>query len=47
VILRAENVYQLLPIHELKPGQYLVYVVGSSDERKNIYGKGYDFAVNR
>jgi len=25
----------------------MVYVVGSSDERKDIYGKGYDFAVLR
>jgi hypothetical protein len=31
----------------LKSGQYMVYVVGSSDERKDIYGKGYDFAVLR
>ena len=47
VILRSENVYQLLPLNELKAGQYMVYVVGSSDEQKDIYGKGYDFAVNR
>jgi hypothetical protein len=47
VILRSENIYQLLPLTELKAGQYLIYVVGSSDEQKNIYGKGYDFAVDR
>jgi hypothetical protein len=47
VILRSENVYQLLPLNALKAGQYMVYVVGSSDEQKNIYGKGSDFAVNR
>jgi hypothetical protein len=47
VILRSEDVYQLLPLNKLKDGQYMIYVVGSSDERKNIYGKGYDFAVLR
>jgi hypothetical protein len=47
VILRSEDVYQLLPLNQLKAGQYMIYVVGSSDERRNIYGKGYDFAVSR
>jgi hypothetical protein len=47
VITRGDNVYQILPLNQLKPGQYLVYVVGSSDEQKNIYGRGYDFAVER
>ncbi len=47
VILRSENVYQLLPLSQLKSGQYMIYVVGSSDEQKDIYGKGYDFAVLR
>ena len=47
VILRSENVYQLLPTNQLKFGQYMIYVVGSSDEGKDIYGKGYDFAVLR
>jgi hypothetical protein len=36
-----------VPSAPLKSGQYMVYVVGSSDERKDIYGKGYDFAVLR
>lgn len=47
IILRSEGVYQLLPLNQLKAGQYMIYVVGSSDERKDIYGKGYDFAVDR
>lgn len=47
IILRSENVYQLLPLNQLKAGQYMIYVVGSSDERKDVYGKGYDFAVLR
>jgi len=47
VIARGENTYQLVPSTPLKSGQYMVYVVGSSDERKDIYGKGYDFAVLR
>jgi hypothetical protein len=47
VILRSENIYQLLPTNQLKFGQYMVYIVGSSDEQKDIYGRGYDFAVLR
>jgi len=47
VIYRGNNTYQLLPLKQLTDGQYMVYVVGSSDERKDIYGKGYDFAVLR
>jgi hypothetical protein len=47
VIAKGENTYQLVPSVPLKSGQYMVYVVGSSDERKDIYGKGYDFAVLR
>jgi hypothetical protein len=43
VIARGENTYQLVPSTPLKSGQYMIYVVGSSDERKDIYGKGYDF----
>jgi hypothetical protein len=31
----------------LKPGEYIVYVVGSPDKVKEIYGKGYDFTVPR
>ncbi len=29
----------------LKKGEYIVYVVGSPDSVKGIYGKGYDFTV--
>ena len=47
IITRGDNVYQILPLNQLKAGQYLIYVVGSPDERKNIYGRGYDFAVDR
>ena len=47
VIYRGNNTYQLLPLKQLEDGQYMVYVVGSVDERKDIYGKGYDFAVLR
>jgi hypothetical protein len=25
----------------------MIYVVGSSDEQRDIYGKGYDFSVLR
>ncbi len=44
---RGDNTYQLQPEKPLKAGQYMVYVIGSSDERKDIYGKGYPFAVAR
>jgi hypothetical protein len=47
VIYRGNNTYQLLPLKQLEEGQYMVYVVGSSDERKDVYGKGYDFSVLR
>src|ERR1700730_2403218 len=29
----------------LKRGEYLIYIVGSPDVNKGIYGKGYDFTV--
>jgi len=29
----------------LKHGEYLIYVVGSPDTNRGIYGKGYDFTV--
>jgi hypothetical protein len=29
----------------LKKGEYIIYVVGSPDSVKGIYGKGYDFTV--
>lgn len=47
VIYRGNNTYQLLPLKQLTDGQYMVYVVGSADEEKDIYGKGYDFGVLR
>jgi hypothetical protein len=30
----------------LKKGEYIIYVVGSADFEKGIYGRGYDFTVN-
>jgi hypothetical protein len=36
-----------LETETLKPGEYIVYVVGSPDKVKEIYGKGYDFTVPR
>jgi hypothetical protein len=40
----GENKHRL-QTESLKPGEYLVYVVGSPDRVKEIYGKGYDFTV--
>lgn len=39
------NTFKLVPAAPLKPGAYIVYVVGSADKLKEIYGKGYDFSV--
>ena len=30
----------------LKKGDYIIYVVGSADFEKGIYGRGYDFTAN-
>jgi hypothetical protein len=45
VIPRGNNTFQLLPDKPLKHGAYMVYVIGSADERKDIYARGYDFSV--
>ncbi len=37
--------YQLTPVKRLKRGEYLLYILGSADANKGIYGKGYDFSV--
>lgn len=34
-----------LTTETLKKGEYLIYVVGSVDSIKGIYGKEYDFTV--
>jgi hypothetical protein len=34
-----------LGTEKLKKGDYIVYVVGSADFEKGIYGRGYDFTV--
>jgi hypothetical protein len=47
VIAQGDSTYQLLPMNHLPAGQYMIYVVGSSDEQRDIYGKGYDFSVLR
>jgi hypothetical protein len=45
VVSRGGHTFQLLPDQTLKPGAYMVYIVGSADEQKDIYGKGFDFTV--
>ena len=45
VIDRGNNIFQLLPLKPLKPGQYMLYVLGSADQRRDVYGTGYDFSV--
>ena len=47
VVAVADNTYHIKPLKPLKPGQYMVYVLGSADQRKDVYGKGYDFSVLR
>ncbi|MBS1842633.1 MAG: hypothetical protein JSS69_17050 [Acidobacteria bacterium] len=38
------NKFQLVT-GTLKQGEYIIYIVGSPDRVKEIYGKGYDFSV--
>jgi hypothetical protein len=38
------NKFQLAP-ENLKKGEYMIYVVGSPDRVREIYGRGYDFTV--
>jgi hypothetical protein len=45
VVSRGGHAFQLLPEQMLKPGAYMVYIVGSADEKRDIYGKGFDFTV--
>lgn len=42
---RGGNLYHLTPNSRLKRGEYLLYIIGSADTIKGIYGKGYDFSV--
>jgi hypothetical protein len=37
--------YKLSLEKPLKKGEYIVYVVGSADRQKGIFGRGYDFTV--
>lgn len=38
--------YQLRPLKPLKRQAYIIYIIGSADFMKGIYGKGYDFSVD-
>jgi hypothetical protein len=40
----AETVFSL-HAYRLKPGEYLFFLLGSSDEKKGIVGKGYEFGL--
>jgi len=40
------NRFQLQPTIPLERGEYILYVVGSADSLKGVYGKGYDFSVD-
>jgi hypothetical protein len=39
------RLYQLTPVKRLKRGEYMLYILGSADANKGIYGRGYDFSV--
>lgn len=39
------NKYKMMVADKLKKGEYIIYVVGSADNIKGIYGRGYDFTV--
>jgi hypothetical protein len=39
------RVYKVTVEKPLKPGEYILYIVGSADFEKGIFGRGYDFTV--
>jgi hypothetical protein len=39
------NKYKMSVGEKLKKGEYIIYVVGSADNIKGIYGRGFDFTV--
>jgi len=41
----SDNRYQIMPNKHLHKGEYILYVVGSADFQKGIFGRGYDFSV--
>jgi hypothetical protein len=41
----GSNKFKLAVDAPLKRGEYIVYIVGSADNIKGIYGKGFDFTV--
>lgn len=39
------RLYKVTPHSNLKQGEYILYVVGSADYEKSVFGRGYDFTV--
>ena len=39
------NKFKMIVDGKLKKGEYIIYVVGSADNIKGIYGRGFDFTV--
>ncbi len=37
--------FKILPVKELKKGEYILYSVGSADFPHGVYGQGFDFTV--
>jgi hypothetical protein len=37
--------YKVIPVKELKKGEYILYSVGSADFPHGVYGQGFDFTV--
>ena len=37
--------FKITPHEAVKSGEYILYVVGSADFQKGIFGKGYDFTI--
>lgn len=40
------NRFRMVPTDALKSGEYILYVLGSADTIKGIFGSGYDFCVD-
>lgn len=37
--------YKVIPHSQLKLGEFILYVVGSADYEKSVFGRGYDFMI--
>jgi hypothetical protein len=41
----GENRFKIIPENPFRPGEYVIYVMGSYNLGRNVVGRGYDFTV--